>query len=504
MESLRKRFFDKYNIDAVELLEGVHLSQPSLINSKTVYLVDRIENYLDEKGFGSEVVNDQFLIDFIEALTEANVFLPSNEKLVFDLFQVDVPFKVYKTKNSKGVLEDFKPFVGNDNLRPAMKGVYVGDGELVGTNAHILVILKTKEYQEYKGKIIDLEVFLKSKGKSIVFIDEKYPNYEAVIPKKENQKIIKDVNIIPLLNYLTGVLALKKNIYNKLFRVVINFDDDTTIAFSYDFIYDTLKFINEKGYEVVDIAYEAPNRAVTIYYPKGLALVMPMLITSYENEMGAKTISLNDISENYSSENQEVITKKTEKKINEKKGVVAEWEDTIATLQDLLKEEGVSESDREEWEMTIATLEELLKEQKMELGGLVMSYSSPQIVEGIGSFTSQFDDGGKVDEDNLSYAEASKRWNKKAGLPEEGFQGEAIKIVKENPELLTMLEDGGRIYNDDQLELRFDYGGEVKEERSFKDGYEALKRMGIFDDQPKKKTNREKIEEAKNKLKAKN
>jgi hypothetical protein len=150
--------------------------------------------------------------------------------------------------------------------------------------------------------------------------------------------------------------------------------------------------------------------------------------------------------------------------------------------------------------MTIATLEELLKEQKMELGGLVMSYSSPQIVEGIGSFTSQFDDGGKVDEDNLSYAEASKRWNKKAGLPEEGFQGEAIKIVKENPELLMMLEDGGRIYNDDQLELRFDDGGEVKEERSFKDGYEALKRMGIFDDQPKKKTNREKIEEAKAKM----
>jgi DNA repair protein RadC len=111
---------------------------------------------------------------------------------------------------------------------------------------------------------------------------------------------------------------------------------------------------------------------------------------------------------------------------------------------------------------------------------------------------------GEVDEDNLSYAEASKRWNKKAGLPEEGFQGEAIKIVKENPELLMMLEDGGRIYNDDQLELRFDDGGEVKEERSFKDGYEALKRMGIFDDQPKKKTNREKIEEAKNKLKAKN
>jgi DNA repair protein RadC len=107
---------------------------------------------------------------------------------------------------------------------------------------------------------------------------------------------------------------------------------------------------------------------------------------------------------------------------------------------------------------------------------------------------------GEVDEDNLSYAEASKRWNKKAGLPEEGFQGEAIKIVKENPELLMMLEDGGRIYNDDQLELMFDDGGEVKEEKSFKDGYEALKRMGIFDDQPKKKTNREKIEEAKAKM----
>jgi DNA repair protein RadC len=680
MESLRKRFFDKYNIDAVELLDGVYSDQPSLINSRTISFNFRIINYLAKKGLNEDIVNDEFLIAFIEALTEANVYLGRNEVLAFDIFQVDVPFKVYKSKSSKGVLEDFKPIVGNDALRPQLNGVYVGDGELVGTDAHILAHLKTKEYQEYKGKIIDLEVFLKSKGKSITFIDEKYPNYEAVIPKKENQKIIKDVNIIPLLNYLTGVKALRKNIYNKLFHAVIKFDD-TIIAFQNDYLYDAFEFISKQGYEVVDIGYEAPNRPITIYYPKGLILIMPIMLMGDETETGTKTISLNDILDNYSSENQEVITKKTAKKINEKKGVVAEWEDTIATLQDLLKEEGVSESDREEWEMTIATLEELLKEQKMELGGLVMSYSSPQIVEGIGSFTSQFDDGGEVsgyidlskqkgmavndshglnelpiidivkkntiepypkvinganvvyqlmkdlygdsirsyegfyaimlnkankpiyiyehskggldativdvqlimatanktlakgivlvhnhpsgslipsdqdkiitkkvgnackffgivlidhiivtengyisfaeegidlakdgkklkdgqvDEDNLSYAEASKRWNKKAGLPEEGFQGEAIKIVKENPELLMMLEDGGRIYNDDQLELMFDDGGEVKEERSFKDGYEALKRMGIFDDQPKKKTNREKIEEAKNKLKAKN
>ena len=742
MESLRKRFVDKYGMDAVDLLDKVNLAYPEHINSKTLTFDFRLEQYFEKQGIENIEVNEPFYIDFVQALTEADVYLGRNEVPVFDIFEVDVPFKVYKPKSSKGTLEDFKPIVGNDGFRPAINGVYVDNGRLVATDTHVLITYtpfernKTNEFSQYDGKIINLDTYIKTKGRSITFINEKYPDYEAVIPKKENQKVIKDVNVLSLLNYLTGVKALRKNIYNNIFQVVIQFDKETIIAFQSDFLYDVLNFIVQKGYEVVDIGYQEPNRAIKIYYPKGVALVMPVMIYSEEGtSSGSKKISLETILDEYSSENQMVKTKEKVKKINEKIDVVQEWQDTIATLQELLNEEGVSAQDKEEWEMTIATLEELLKEQKMELGGLVMSYSSPQIVEGIGSFTSQFDGGGvtrkvskysilepnygenkytiwnstygdimygfktreeaqdyidnvltkgkyaeggevsgyvdlskqkgmvvndsgklkelpiidivkkntittypkvingasvvydmmkdlygdsirsyesfyaimldkankpiyiyehskggldatigdvqlimatanktlakgivlvhnhpsgnltaseqdkiltkkvgnackffgivlldhliitengytsfaeegidlakdgiKVQdgesaEDNLSYAEAQERWNKKAGIPS---QQDAIKFVKDNPEILMALEDGGKVFDPNQYELRLEDGDIIKEGKSFKDAFNDMIRLGIFDDKSKKKTNREKIEEAKNKLKAKN
>ena len=92
--------------------------------------------------------------------------------------------------------------------------------------------------------------------------------------------------------------------------------------------------------------------------------------------------------------------------------------------------------------------------------------------------------GGEVDEDNLTYAEASKRWNKKAGLPEEGFQGEAIKVIKENPEILMALG----------------HGGSIGKHKNNADAYKQMLELNTFENQERKKTNREKIEEAKAKM----
>lgn len=98
--------------------------------------------------------------------------------------------------------------------------------------------------------------------------------------------------------------------------------------------------------------------------------------------------------------------------------------------------------------------------------------------------------GGGVEgeEDNLTYAEASKRWNKKAGLPEEGVQGQAMEIIKENPQLLMALG----------------HGGNIGQHKNNADAYKQMLGLSTFDKQETRKTNREKIEEAKNRLKAKN
>jgi len=96
----------------------------------------------------------------------------------------------------------------------------------------------------------------------------------------------------------------------------------------------------------------------------------------------------------------------------------------------------------------------------------------------------KMNNGGEVDEDNLTYAEASKRWNKKAGLPEEGFQGEAIKVIKENPEILMALG----------------HGGSIGKHKNNADAYKQMLGLNTFENQERKKTNREKIEEAKAKM----
>ena len=71
--------------------------------------------------------------------------------------------------------------VEKDGLRPAMRGVFHENGKRIATNVYALFVLNNEVYpSEYEGKIID---------KTGLQIDEKYVNYNAVIPSKENMQI---------------------------------------------------------------------------------------------------------------------------------------------------------------------------------------------------------------------------------------------------------------------------------------------------------------------------
>lgn len=82
---------------------------------------------------------------------------------------------------------DYYKFVSKDPIRPILCGVYHDNGIKVASNSFILVAIKD-EYDrgELDGKVV---------GKDGAFIEDKYPNWRAVIPDltigKKRSEVIK-------------------------------------------------------------------------------------------------------------------------------------------------------------------------------------------------------------------------------------------------------------------------------------------------------------------------
>tara|TARA_R110002096_G_scaffold136909_8_gene289881 strand:+ start:18628 stop:19749 length:1122 start_codon:yes stop_codon:yes gene_type:complete len=227
---------------------------------------------------------------------------------------------------------------GNDDLRPVMSGVYFQlskDGLIfVATDAHKLVKYKRTDAKADKAsdfimpkKPLNLlknilssmddqvEIAYNETNASFSFeninlicrlIDGKYPNYEAVIPKENPNKLtidrssflgsIKRVSIFS--SKTTHQVKLKisgselllsaedvdfNNEANE--RLTCQFDgDDMEIGFNSRFLIEMLNNIDS---EVVNIEMSAPNRAgilspadKTEEYEEILMLVMPVMLNS--------------------------------------------------------------------------------------------------------------------------------------------------------------------------------------------------------------------------------
>jgi hypothetical protein len=86
-------------------------------------------------------------------------------------------------------------------LRPDLTGVFHDKGQRVATDTHQIAVIKCDYLQEYEGKIIDKE------GKEI---EGKFPNYEAVLPKLNNNLTEIIFNIDEIKNQFKQYKAFKK------------------------------------------------------------------------------------------------------------------------------------------------------------------------------------------------------------------------------------------------------------------------------------------------------
>lgn len=298
--TLVEKFTAKYGINPIKLVEDANLEFFGTI--KTLGLKRLLEDYIEKKGLKIELT-DEFFVELVECFAEAGEKFPESQKapeIVGATFEI--PNQKVGIPKSKGTLENFKDIVGDDGLRPVLMGVYVSeDGFLVGTDAHKLVKLRSNEFSEEKGKIIDLSKYIKSKGKIIDFIDGKYPNYEAVIPKDNLEE--KALSTYAFYNLAKSAQEVKRLTSNPIFNINLKLkttDDKLEVyGFSYIIMLEALTFAMANGWDFFTLEYSTPSRAVVFNFGDGnIALLMPN-ITRDNEPRGAKAMTTEEIEENY-------------------------------------------------------------------------------------------------------------------------------------------------------------------------------------------------------------
>lgn len=281
--TLVEKFTEKYGISPLKLVEDTNYEYLGFIKKNN--LTSALERYIEEKKLNIEV-NSEFEKDLVEAFAEAGERFPESGKIgsLEKGVLLSIPNVNASVPKSKGTLENFKEVVGTDSLRPVMSGIFVSeDGkELVGTDAHKLVVQKTNEFSEYAGKIIDLKVYTQTKGKKITFIDGKYPNYNAVIPR-DNPNEIKNFDTYALYNAAKSSIAVHKLVEQTLFNLNLNLptvNGDGTMMASFNpvIVADVTTFALVNGWNKFTLEYSAETRAYILNFGEGnIALIMPIM-----------------------------------------------------------------------------------------------------------------------------------------------------------------------------------------------------------------------------------
>ncbi len=210
----------------------------------------------------------------------------------------------------------------NDDLRPTLSGVYFDNGFIVATDAHKLVkvessingnfILPKKASQQLKNLLPkDTNVTLQYNQTNALFsfdnitivtrlVDGKYPNYEAVIPKENpNRLSINRQEFISVLKRME-VFANKQTNQIRLdlsdFEVLISSEDtdyrsraketlngvysgqSMSIGVNTKFLVEMLNSLN---CDEVYLDMSEPNRAILINGEEGvLMLCMPIMLNA--------------------------------------------------------------------------------------------------------------------------------------------------------------------------------------------------------------------------------
>lgn len=191
-----------------------------------------------------------------------------------------VPFS--NNPMDKGLDSIISPFLSKDELRPVMTGINFDDNGITATNAHILITLPYPN-KKYDG-VYDVNKAKKTKSDEILLINEKYPNYEAVIPKSENAGTPYLIDVYKLLQYTKTAL----NYTNKVTHAIaFKYGEDERILFNGKFLSQVLTTALKLGHQKIYVFIQTSNRALVLSPNKNyelgndeILLTMPVILTS--------------------------------------------------------------------------------------------------------------------------------------------------------------------------------------------------------------------------------
>jgi DNA polymerase III sliding clamp (beta) subunit (PCNA family) len=180
----------------------------------------------------------------------------------------------------KGLDSIIAPFLGKDDLRPSMSGINFDENGITGTNAHILITLPYPN-KKYEG-IYDVNKAKKTKSDELLLINEKYPNYQAVIPKIGYGGKPYQVDVYKLLQYTKTAM----NYANKTtYAIAYKYGEDERIGINGKFLSIVLTTALKLGHEKIYVFIESRSRAVVFSPNKNyelgndeLLLTMPVML----------------------------------------------------------------------------------------------------------------------------------------------------------------------------------------------------------------------------------
>jgi len=270
---------------------------------------------VDEGVYGEK--NKEYT-DFYLALAASDLSgkkFPKKARLTpVKLEGVEIPLKL-KEKNVKitgignkdDILQLLKGVVGDDDLRPAMQGVYFDSKNkaAVATDAHKLVFIPDKSIK--KSEIIN-----PTDGN---VIDQKFPDWKVVIPDYGKEDAVR-VNVQYMLNVLHTVLNSAGYLDMPPFVVIIHRGGQ--FAFNAHVMYPVFEVMAKMGFDEVTMYLNSPRRGVLVKTDSGevTGLVMPLLLSAFHDTFpGIYTILENG--KEVQSPSGRIKTEPTEREIRE-------------------------------------------------------------------------------------------------------------------------------------------------------------------------------------------
>ena len=237
---------------------------------------------------------------FESSIEEKEAFFEKIDGSIYDYIPVKLK-KVKKIKpvnwkadpKDKGLADIINPFTSKDALRPSMKGIYFDDNGITATDAHKLLFLKADGGA--RGLFcMSKECWANNNGKDV--LDEKFPNYEAVIPKDND--VVRTIDIKPLREFLISVKKAKltSDITNAISIRLKDKGEVKEYGFNSVFLLDGLNAMSKLGHTEVDMSFNESNKRATLITAVGeskkasnlnadLTLIMPAMLSDEYSDM---------------------------------------------------------------------------------------------------------------------------------------------------------------------------------------------------------------------------